>query len=185
MEELLGQGLENRMNSPYLIDRFPEPLSNEEAQVYFSHFVRFDKDGELLHKESSHHLEHEKVVLSLLFNYFSDYLAELKIFLEKTLSDYLKDKPWLKEALLCDEYDLYMKMSQSRKETVIEKPTVEELELLIKISCREVFFPKFKLDGISIEPHDDGVLVVFFDNELMSQHLISKSKEIGLYIRDI
>lgn len=171
------------MSKTFLIDRFSEPLSDEEAEKYFGHFVSFDENDNLVEPSCKHLLEFEFVAKNLFGSFFKDKMDLIEIKLEETLDNYLKEKSWIKDSLRTDEFLMYLENTKKITEKQIRSVKANELDFFVMIACRELFFPSFEIPGISITPCDDNVFLVSYENELLAQELKNLVHEFGLYDR--
>ena len=95
------------MSKTFLIDRFSEPLTEEEAEKYFGHFVSFDENDELIEPSSEHLLEFESIIKKLFGSFFKDKMDLLEITLDQTLGNHLEEKSWIKDSLRSTEFNEY------------------------------------------------------------------------------
>ena len=171
------------MSKTFLIDRFSEPLTEEEAEKYFGHFVSFDENDELIEPSSEHLLEFESIIKKLFGSFFKDKMDLLEITLDQTLGNHLEEKSWIKDSLRSTEFNEYKEYAKNKTEKRIRDVNSNDLEFFVMIACRELFFPSFELPGITITPCDDNVFLVSYDNELLAQELKGLVHELGLYQR--
>lgn len=171
------------MLNTFLIDRFSEPLTNAEASEYFSCFISFDQSDHLIEPKCELLLDFETKILKLFMSFFLNRLPILEVKLEATLSHYLKEKKWIKNALRSQEFVLYKKCAERYTEKNVHHLDAEALSLFVVIGCRDLFFPTFIISGMSIKACDDNVFLVTYENELLAQELKNLVKDLGLHIR--
>ncbi len=171
------------MSEDFLVDVFPAPLDNEQAQFYFGNFITINDDGEPDNQASLRLFLFEEKYIKFFLLLFGGRLDELSITLKDSVAKELESKPWAKERFSNKEVTMLKDLGDKFRETRIHNISESDLVLFVKISCRELFFPEFSFSGVSIKACDENVFLVAGDDCEQISTIKDVAKGIELYIR--
>lgn len=167
-----------------ILDRFEKSLTQEEAEKLLAKsIIQVDKGGNPTNLESSRELEYEVKFLSFFEELMSLYEFSVEL-LEpiKTCRHLLKRR--------CTYFSLKEKDSIRKLMTKCKSKSfiingLDDIQIVIKLSCRDVYFLRFVSKEMVFEGSYEMAFPVLFLTENAYNKVANLSKNHDLYIRQI
>lgn len=164
------------------IDRFPSLLTEKEANELLSpRFIKFDRNDKPSHEHAIRDLiEEEKYIKCFLDlfkheNYSIRFTEKLKMFRGRNR--------WMLNCLRKYERKRLKLLVKETKGKEIPNPDPEIIELLVKLSCRDLIFPEFILSKYTIMGSYEMIFVVHEAKKEDLQTLEDILARNGLFLR--
>lgn len=169
-------------DSLHIIDRFPKLLSEDEANTFLNpSFIRFDKNDLPIGKHAERDIKIESQFINGFYKLYS--VSNFSIKFDYPLKDYFKKEKWKLKCLTKNEKRLFKSVSKEFKGLEILNPSKPVLELLVKLSCRDLFFSLFGSDDFEITGSYEMCFVVRKADKKMLNIIKDIFNNEGLFVR--
>jgi hypothetical protein len=176
-------------SSWWLIDRWEHSLTEDEAnEILTISSPTFDSDDNIVEPESQIILDDEKKFLSL-FNALSEQSGSPEIRIEIPMARYFKLWSGRGKSILKyftkSERSILRKLSNRTRNKCNFRVSAQELEMLVKLACRELMFWQFSYESFSLISSYEMAFVFDFADQSTFNKVKALSNECGLFVRAV